>query len=276
MKKLTLSILAVSTLLFGFHGDAEKTEKETYVNNQTTVNEIIVAPTKVEFANSGKTVGVGAQLISAGDVKILNIPLNINLGSNFGLEANVPILRVKDSLSNEENTGIGDVSVGGSVRFGKYSDIMGNNITTLIYKSITGDEDKGLGTFKQSGTLSHRITKYIDGKYQAHGLVAYTVNDDLDSGDSYMLMGGGAMPCLFYDRVTTNAKLTYFHVDSMSSFGTKSGEVKSMDLWLSWSTSKLITDTPLGFGIKIPLVNETDGVDKDKTVLFYLSASSFF
>ncbi|EDZ62773.1 hypothetical protein SMGD1_2783 [Sulfurimonas gotlandica GD1] len=284
MKKITISLLVATTLLFGasydphanFPSNSDKTDQQTYVTNQTVVNDIITTPTKVEFINSGKLAGVGVQIISAGDIKVLNIPVGVNIGSNFGIEANVPILRVYNAMLDEENTGLGDVSIGGNFHFGKYSDMMGNNITTLLYKTITGDEDKGLGTIRQSTTLSHRVTKYMDGRYQAHGLVSYTVNDDLDSGNAYMLMAGGAMPCLMTDKVTTNAKLTYFHVDSVSSLGVKTGEVKSADLWLSWNSSKIIGDAPLGFGVKIPLVNELDGVDKDKTVLFYLSASSFF
>ena len=277
MKKITLSLLVASSLLFGFHSDTEKTDQETYVSNQTIVNEVVASPEKVEFANSGKQFGVGAQMISAGDVKIFNIPVGVNIGSNFGLEANVPILRVRNTFTEEDNIGLGDITLGGNFHFGKYSDIIGNNITTLLYKTVTGDENEGFGTIYKALTISQRTTKYIDNKYQLHGLLSYTRNGDSnDYGDSYMLMAGGAMPCLISDKVTTNMKITYFHVNSVESFGVTAGEIKSTDLWFAWNSSKLINDVPLGFGVKIPLVNELDGVDKDKTVLFYLTVSSFF
>ena len=260
MKKITISLLAASTLLFGFHSDSEKTDQESYVSNQTIVNEVVASPEKVEFANSGKMIGVGAQIIGAGDIKIVNIPVAFNIGSNFGVGADVPIVKVKNTFNNEENTGLGDISVNGNFHFGKYSDTLGNNITRFTYKSETGDEDKGLGADYKSYTLSQRTTKYIDNKYQLHGLVSYTMNND-DSlnnkiGNSYLLMAGGAMPCLLSNKVTTNVKLTYFHIDSEDNGGGKAGEVKSTDLWFAWNSTKLVSDVPLGFGIKVPLVNE--------------------
>ncbi|MBU1658270.1 hypothetical protein KKG72_04360 [bacterium] len=272
MKKISLSMLAASTLLFGFQYDYETTEFQTYVTNQTVVNEVVSDTAMVDFATSDKTVGVTAQYIYAGDVSILNIPLSLNIGSNFGLDAMLPLIKIKNSSTGDDNTGIGDISVGGNFHFGMPSDVSGINVTSLRYKTTTGDDTKGLGSGYDAYTLSHRITKNIGDRFQANGLLSYTLNDEKISGNSYLVMAGGSMPCLFWDKVRTHAKITYFGVEALSGFG----EVKTADFWLGWNSDKIAQGIPLGIGVKIPLINELDGKEKNKTVLFYLSASSFF
>ncbi|MBU0721711.1 hypothetical protein KJ877_10240 [bacterium] len=271
MKKITLSLLAVSTLVFGspFH-NADTTDGDTLIINQTVVNDVVSDAPKVDFVSSDKTVGVTAQYIYSNDISLLNVPVGLNIGSNFGLEVNIPLVSVKVASTTE--SGLGDISVGGNFHFGKPWDPSGTNITTLLYKTTTGDKDKVLGSGYEAFTLSHRITKDIDTRYQVNGLLSYTVNDEMISGNSYMVMAGGSMPCLFWDKVKTSAKVTYFGVDAVNGFG----ELKSGNLWLSWNSSKIVNGVPLGLGVKIPLLEEIDGVEKDKTVLFYLSASSFF
>ncbi len=279
MKKITLSLFALSSLLFGyepFHYDHEKTDGATYVTNQTIVNNVVNSTNKVDLATSEKKVGTAVQFVYAGDVSVINIPLGMNIGSNYGVEVNMPIVQATNSVTNDTETGIGDISVGGNYHFGFPSDSSGNHITTLTYKTTTGDENKGLGSGKSAYTLSHAISKDIKPRYQLNGSFAYTLNDDSVSGNSYLAMFGGSMPCLFSRDVTTSAKLTYFHIDSIDPYGVSFGEVNSADLWLGWSTEKFSSGIPLGFGLKIPVLNEMDGVDKDKTILFYLSASSFF
>ncbi len=269
MKKITLSLLITSSLVFGaFHPDWDKTDGEVYIENQVVVNEIIGGNSKVEFIDSNKDVGVGAKFINVGDIRILNFPLNYSLDSNYGLELNFPLVSNRDSISGERWTGIGDISFGANYHTGSALDERGSNISAVTYKSTTGSDTKGIGATVTSLTFSHRIMKNYDEKIQLHGFASYTLNN---TGDSTMFMIGGSHPCLLSDKLTTNVKLTYFHIDSLVNT-----EVDTLDLWVNWTSKKLVADVPLGFGFKLPLINTKGGDSKDKTILFYLSASSFF
>ena len=278
MKKITLSLLALSATLFAYEGHletyGETTDVQVFVQSQTVVNNIIADTPKTNFITSGKSFGAAAQYINAGDVTILNIPLNIQVNSSLGLEANIPVVSVSDyGWSKEDNTGIGDVSVGANYNFGSVLETSGLNITSVLYKSTTGDVEKGLGSDVSAISISHKFTKNISDSYTANALLSYTLNDETVSGDSYMLMAGASMPCLFSNKVTTSAKLTYFSV-AENKFD--NGALTSADLWLQWNSDKLVSNIPLGFGVKIPFVSEVDDVEKDKTVLFYLSVASLF
>ena len=277
MKKITLSLLALSATLFSaenyYEGNHETTEGQVYVQSQTVVNTVIADTPKVDLIKSEKTTRATAQYINVGDISIINIPIGFQLSSSFGIEASIPLVSVTNyGWKNEDNTGLGDISAGVNYNFA--SDSLGLNITTISYKSTTGDIEKGLGSDMSAVTIGHAISKTISDRFTANGSFSYTINeDDKVLGNSYLAMIGGSMPCLVSNKVTTSAKLTYFSVAENKN---SNGEVTNADLWLQWSSDKLVGDIPLGFGIKIPLISEVDGNDKDKTVLFYLSASSLF
>lgn len=271
MKKISLAVLLSFSLLYSSEFDWEKTDGEVYIGSQSIVNDVIGSTNKIDFINSNQDMGVSGQFISAGDISILNIPLSYSLDEEYSLELTTPVISSKSNVSGDTLTGIGDISLGGSYYFGKPSDKKGSNITTLTYKSTTGAEEKALGSYTSSLTISQRVTKDINDKMQVNGFASYTLDN---SADSTLFMIGGSHPCLLSDKVTTSAKITYLHIDSASSvFYTA---VESVDLWLGWSSNKLVVNTPLGFGLKLPIINEKGGDSKDKTVLFYLSASSFF
>ena len=272
MKKIVLSLIAISTIAFSaeFY-DLHGTESVSLVQNQTIVNTIIADTPQTDLITTKKDYGATAQFVYSENVNILNIPLGMQIGSGFGIEAYVPI------IDTPNDTGIGDISIGGNYNFGSVFDSTGVNITSLLYKTTTGDETKGLGSGKGAVTLSHKIAKNLSEKYTLNGSLSYTLNDDTISGDSYMAMIGASMPCLISNQVRTSAKLTYFAVeDYTNQWGWTSGEVNSADLWLQWDSTTLVNNLPLGFGVKIPLLNEMDGNDADKTLLFYLSVTSFF
>jgi len=114
-----------------------------------------------------------------------------------------------------------------------------------------------------------------------HFLGAYTFNDEnddnIDYGDSYLLSAGIERPCLLSDAVITNAKLTYFYNDENSVNGVDwNDDVKNVDLWLQWNIKEKVLGASLGFGLKLPVVNEINGDNADKTTLFYISASNLF
>lgn len=290
MKK-GLVLLAMSSIaLFGscdiydgqVSGDCKAAaETQVFVTNQTVVNNIIVDTPKTDLITQDKSFGASAQYINAGEVSMINIPLGINIGSNFGVETNIPVVSVKgfvnpNSFQKEDNFGLGDVSVGGNFHFGMITQ-EGLNITTLLYKTTTGDEDKGLGSGKDAVTLSHKFVKYVTDRATVNALLSYTLNDDAVSGNAYMAMIGGSMPCLLNDDIITNAKVTYFHTDEVSKNSiVTSPELKTADLWLNWDVNQYFNHIPVSFGVKIPLLNQIGSTDIDKTYLFYLSLSSFF
>lgn len=269
MKKITLSLLVASSLLFGaFHPNEDTTDGEVYIQNQVVINEIIGGSSKVDFIDSDKKVGVGTQLVNVGDVSILNLPVSYALDSNYVLELNVPIVSNKDSITKDREIGLGDISFGGNYHVGTALDEDGSYITTVTYKSTTGNDNKGIGGTVTSLTFSQRVSRDYDEMIRLHGFASYTLNN---TGDSTMLMFGASRPCLLSDKLTTNVKLTYFHIDSLVNT-----EVDTLDLWLGWTSKKLVNSTLLGFGFKLPIINEKGGDSKDRTILFYLSVSSFF
>ncbi len=272
MKKITVSLLITSSLVFGaFHPDLDQTDSEVYIENQVVVNEIIGGTSKVEFIDSDKEVGVGAKFINVGDINILNFPLNYSLDSNYALELNFPLVSNRDSVAGERWTGVGDISFGANYHTGSALDERGSNISTITYKSTTGSDSKGIGAAVTSLTFSHRIARDYDEMIRLYGFASYTLSN---TADSTMLMFGGSRPCLLNDKLTTNIKLTYFHIDSLVTLADT--EVDTLDLWASWTSKKLVDGLPLGFGFKLPLINTRGGDSQDKTILFYLSASSFF
>ncbi|MBD3843192.1 MAG: hypothetical protein IE909_15190 [Campylobacterales bacterium] len=248
----------------------------------TTVNEVLTNTGRMDLANdsSSKAAATG-QFIYAGNIKVINLPLGYNVTENIGLEAGVPVVSVSDfGVTKEDNMGLGDISVGANYHFGNYGSGSGLNVTTLRYKSSTGDEKKGLGLGKDSYTLSHAFAKEM-GFVRAHASLSYTLNDDTVLGNSYNLMVGASRPCLLSDTVRTNAKLTYFNIDEVKKNGaTWVSGFRTMDFWLEWNSDKLVSGVPLGLGLKIPLINEIEAngitADADKVFLVYLSASSLF
>ena len=294
--------------------NADTTEETTSVTNQSTVNNIVVDQLKTttieqsieqqqtsqnedqkQQPQSRRMSGyAGAQYVYGDKVQIFNIPLGLDVGYGFGVEANVPIVFAKKDVTPtfEDESGLGDVSAGLYYHFGLPSG-SGLSIISVLYKSTTGDDKKGLGSGADAYSISYKYAKRFAGKYTLHALGSYTVNNDKDPdviggtlsyGDSYMAMIGGSMPCLLSDKVTTSAKVTYFHADDNTytapGVNNKSGKSDVTDLWIQWDSTKLISGVPLGLGVKIPLQNKLNyfgtTVHPDKTFSFYLSVAGLF
>jgi hypothetical protein len=278
MKKILFSVVMVSSALFAYcdpqRGGDCTSQSELFTTNQSIVNSVVVDTPKTDLITSSNNFAASVQYLYSDDLKILNIPVNANIGSNFGVEANIPLLTIKDQIG-DTNTGVGDISVGGNFHFGNMNDTTGLNITTLLYKSTTGDSAKGLGSDKPAYTLSHKIGKYVYKEIAINGVFAYTLNDKSVSGDSYLASVGGSMPCLIYSKLRTNAKLSYVHIDKGDNL-LFSPEVKATDLWISWDLNQLTLNVPVSVGLKIPLQNEIGTVDADKKFLFYISVTGLF
>jgi hypothetical protein len=240
--------------------------------------------------NSSATAAVGGEFIYTGDIKILNIPMGYNITQNIGIEASVPLVSVSDYQNTttgllDDNMGLGDISLGFNYHFGTYTSDYGLNVTTFRYKSSTGDEKKGLGLGKDAYTLSHNFAKEFS-LARIHALAAYTLNDEEVLGDSLTAMLGFSRPCLLSEKVRTNMKVTYYNLAETTKNGfTNTPEFTKVDFWLAFNSDKLFAGVPIGAGIKIPLVDEVTSmdftgksktIDGSKTILFYLSAGSFF
>ena len=301
MKKILLTSLFASASLMAssyhcseYNQEECQTDTVSVVADQSVVNEIIVNPARMSLANNNKKAAVSAQFIYSGDVTVVNLPAGYNVTDKIGLELNVPMVSVSNfnvwnpiTFQNEKETnmGLGDISIGANYHFGNYSSEYGLNVSTFRYKTTTGDEKKGLGLGKDAYTFSHNFAK--DTKYlQLHALFSYTLNDDKVLGNAMMAMAGVSRPCLLNEKLRTNIKLTYFNIDETTQNGfTNSSGFKKIDLWIAFNSDTLFSGVPVGAGIKIPLVDEVSfkdfsGVNQttngNKTVLFYLSAGSFF
>ncbi len=281
MKKILFSAVALASTLFAYcdpnmamYGGECTSQSESFVGNQSLVNSVVADSAKTDLITSSNNLAVSAQYMYSDDLKILNIPFYVNIGSNFGVEASVPYVSLRNQLG-ETNTGVGDVSVGGNFHFGSMDENMGLNITTLVYKSTTGDSKKGLGSDKPAYTLSHKIGKYVTNDIALNGIFSYTFNDKSVSGNAYLVAFGGSMPCLLYSKVRTNAKVSYFHIDEGDNIFTQQ-EVKATDLWISWDLNELTWKVPVSVGLKIPLQNEIGTAQADKKYLFYVSATGLF
>lgn len=301
-----MMVLALPQVL-GANDSGTTTEDTTTVTNQSTVNNIIVDQLKSttieqsveqqsqkEQRSRAMSGYAGAQYIYGDNIQIFNIPVGLDVGYGVGVEANVPVVFVKQKVSGtgQNEKGLGDISAGLYYHFGTPSG-SGLSIVSVLYKSTTGDDKKGLGSGADAYSVSYKYAKRIAGKYTLHALGSYTINNDKDPdqfggtlgyGDSYMAMIGGSMPCLLNSKVTTSAKLTYFHADDNTytapGVNNKSGKTDTTDLWIQWDSTKLVSGVPLGLGVKIPLQNKINSfgttVHPDKTFSFYLSVAGLF
>ena len=260
MKKITLALFACSVLLSAAPWGHHHINSE-FATQQMFTNDIIDNTDQIEFVNSDKQLGATGTLEIGDDIDLIDLSMRYQPIDHLGFDIRLPV--VSNDIVDE--FGIGDFSLSANYHFGRPEEDFGTNITTLRYKTTSGDEDKGLGTGEGSFTLTHTTAKDIAGGFRLHGLLTYTFNSG-NIDDSFALMFGGSHECLLSEYVTTNAKITYFDQDKLS----------VADLWVEWSTKKIIPDAPLSAGFKIPLVNKFDGDSLNKTVLFYVSASSFF
>lgn len=270
MKKILLATALSTATLFGV--EMHESTDAVIVAEPTTINEVSISVVRTDFATTNQTAMAMAQYINNGDVSIVNIPLGYNITDNIGLEAGVPIVDT-ETFAGDEETGLGDISIGANYHFGRFSDSSGFNMTTLRYKSTTGDEDKALGTGEEAYTLSHNFAKEVGAGFRLHAMAAYTLNTGEVVGDAYTAMLGTSRPCLLVDNYRTNVKLAYLEIEE-NDYDTNG--VTNIDFWLEFSSEKM----PLAFGVKVPLVSEISSygttTDADKTVMFYLSAGSFF
>lgn len=280
MKKILFSAVVLSSTLFAYCDpnmssmDGECTlQSESFVSNQSLVNSVVADTPKTDLITSSNSFAASMEYLYSDDLKILNIPLNANIGSNFGVEINIPYLSVKNQFG-ESYSGVGDLSFGGNFHFGSMDEKMGLNATTLLYKSTTGDSKKGLGSDKPAYTLSHKIGKLVTNEIALNGVFSYTFNDKTASANSYLAAVGGSMPCLLYSKVRTNAKVSYFHIDKNDDLFMP--EVKATDLWISWDVNQLTYKVPVSVGFKIPLQNEIGTMEADKKYMFFISATGLF
>jgi len=271
MKKITLGLVACSALLMAspHHAPDFPTELVTMIGNQGLVNDVIDHMNQVDMANKpAGTTGVTGQIVAGGDnVNLFNVSVRHNFNANVGVDFKLPVVMSEGDYGMEswDETGIGDISVAANYHFGTPASEYGTNITTLRYKSTTGDDEKYVGSGEGAFTLSHKIAKDLQNGFSFHGLASYTLNDG-EVEDSMLFMVGTSHQCLLSDKAVTNAKFTYFD----------DGDTTVADIWLEWNSDKVFAGIPVGAGIKIPIIDEYMDYDGTKAVMVYLSTSGFF
>ena len=261
MKKITVAFFASSALLLAAHWEHHHEASSEFATLQMFTNDIIDNTHQIEFANSDKQLGGTGTVEVGDDVDLLDLSVRYQPIDHLGFDARLPV--ISNDIADE--FGVGDFSLSANYHFGQPDADFGTNITTLRYKTTSGNEDKGLGTGEGSFTLTHTTAMDIAGGFRLHGLLTYTLNSG-DIDDSFGVMFGGSHECLLSEYVTTNAKITYFDQDKLS----------VADFWIEWSTKKIIPGAPLSAGLKIPMINKFDGDSLHKPFLFYVSASGFF
>jgi hypothetical protein len=272
MKKILLATTLSAASLFGVH--LYDNTDAVVVAEPAAVNEVSISTVRTDFAASKVTALAMAQYIYSGDFAVVNIPAGYNIDKNIGIEGAFPIVQNTSKMpTGKDEMGIGDITIGANYHFGSYSSSSGFNMTTLRYKSTTGDENKGLGTGEASYTLSHNYAKDVGSGFRVHAMAAYTLNGGEVVGDAINAMVGASRTCVLEKDYRTNVKMTFLQIQENDY---DSNGVNSIDIWLDLSSKKM----PLNFGIKVPLINETSiggsTVDADKTILLYVGAGSFF
>jgi hypothetical protein len=178
------------------HGMCTESASSPVVINNVVEPMRVDAPRTI-LSTSNKSAAVSAEYIYSDDYKVLNIPLGVNLGTHFGAEAILPLVTVKNNVTGDTNTGMGDILVGGNYHFGAVDANSGVNITSLLLKTTSGDTNKQLGTGKNAYTLSHKFEKNAYKDIDANLLLSYTMNDKSVSGNSYLAAVGGSMQSFY-------------------------------------------------------------------------------
>lgn len=265
--KITLPlVMALSSTLFAYddyhHYDNESTETKVLILDQTLVNDVIFdAPTQTLDTQSASI-----QAIKNDNITVINIPYSMKIQDNLRVNFALPI------VSTDDDTGLGDISIGSEYTFGDTSWESGKNTTKIRYKSTTGDDKKALGSGESAFTLTHKMGKQLNNIYLVHGLISYTLNNG-NYGNSYTLLGGVQKPCIFNDKIDTNIKLSYF---SSAETANLNDETTNIDLMAEFTSDKLVEGIPLGFGLKIPVSSEIGNNNAEKNTLIYFSASKSF
>ncbi len=280
MKKIVVATVLGLSAVWAY--SPYSTEGETLIGDQTQVNTVVNNPisTATNLKISKKSGSVAGDVITAGDVKLFNIPAAYKLSDELILVAGLPIVNVPGT------TGLGDVSFGVNYLQGKDASDM--QAAEARLKIATGSETDSLGTGAHSLFLSYTYSK-VKGKYNYLATGSYTLNSLFSAdvgfwtgtvyGDVINLSVGASRTCILSDKVITTARVTYMNAKADTfDGGTHNNAQTNMDIWLDWSSDKLIEGTPVKWGIKIPLQASSDNalLDGDKVTLFYVSAAGFF
>ncbi|MEA3315539.1 MAG: hypothetical protein U9Q30_06790 [Campylobacterota bacterium] len=130
---LPLAVAALSSNLLAYddyeyynhHSDYKSTQSKVLIQNQTLVNDVIFdAPTQTQNTQSASV-----QAIKNEDITVLNIPYSMEIQDNLRVSFALPI------VSNDDETGLGDISIGSEYTFG---DISGRAVDILPIAKARG------------------------------------------------------------------------------------------------------------------------------------------
>ncbi len=147
-----------------------------------------------------KAAGVGADLTFTNKQQIFTLPLSYLVLPMLELSASIPVVRFENI--NDEEVGLGDLSVGGSYLQGDLSaDGAMKYVAHGELKLPTGDKDKTLGSDAYDLIVDCQAVRRFGGNLYAHASAGYrAITEDLDDaatldvGGTYLLSG---LPTLF-------------------------------------------------------------------------------
>ena len=269
MKKVLLVSMLASVGLFAFPSDS------TLISDQTSTNDIMNVSNKIDFVSGKNEKQVGGQLIFAEDLMILNVPMSFRMNDAVTVDLNVPIINAQGGSGVADSTDIGDVSIGANYQSGDYTSDTGLHLTTIRYKSTTGDATRFLGSGKPAYTVAYNYAKNNSDELRLNAYASYTLNDKFVTGDAISLMGGATYK--LSDQRDAHVKLSYLDT---AQEGFNNGYTEA-NLWLEVSSKDLVEGMHLGAGIKVPIIDDINfpgGVTVDglNSVVFYISTTSFF
>jgi hypothetical protein len=280
MKKIVLATIVLVSSSWAY--SPYSSEGETLIGDQSQVTTIVNNPvsTAITLKSKNKTSSAAGDVITSGDVKLVNIPIAYKLSDNLMVVGAVPYLKVPG------NSGLGDASIG--VNYLKGKDASDMIAAEARLKIATGDETNGLGTGADSLLFAGTYSK-AKGEYTVLATGSYTLNSIFSAnvptytgettyGDVINVSAGVSRECIFSKKVITSARISYMsqEADETTVFS-HNNATTNIDLWLNWSSDKIVENVPLKWGVKIPLQAKTDNNNftYDKEILFYISAAGF-
>ena len=290
-----LSVAASLLLTSSLFAVTEDYGESTSLLVNQTASTVVSSTTKVNLDTANASASLGAQSLIGSNIKVINIPISYALTDGFAAHVNIPLVQNRAAIDTTGNfsteTGMGDISLAGSYNFGKV-DGYGKSDIKVQYKSSTGgDLHDGLGSGSENITYSYAYFKSSNG-YDYNADFSYIMNsisdatffgNTLEYGDAYQLFLSASHASWIIPQSTTSLKLSYSDTSESTTTGTGIGGggdgngLTSTDLWLEWKNTTWIPFTPIAFGLKIPLAQDTEAnALAEKKYLFYLTIDSPF
>ena len=280
MKKIALLLLTLSSISLA-------NDKPPHISEATQhLNYIITSPSQryMNLKENNQTLSASIDAAVSETYNIIDIPLAFVYKDTFGVAIYLPYVESKFA-SQKSQRGTGDVTTEFSYNLGQLQDDipLENNILGLRYTFDNGDETKGLGMGMSSVSIFWDSTYIVDEDWTFLGSLMWTFYlDDVEingkkysGGDEDVLWFGIENNALYEHKLTTSLKLNwwgkYNSIPKYSDAPKPSYDI--VDATLQVESSKLMKNTPLKAGIKLPLWS-TSSVNNE--LMFFVGISKYF